>query len=106
MLRDGKNAGSLSREEITHDNMVRLMVGRDLDSFYVHPRADKRPGCFEVRSLRTIRYPDQPVSFEVAGGEILGLAGLVGAGRSEAAQAIFGVDARLEGAIVLEGKER
>jgi ribose transport system ATP-binding protein len=106
VLRDGKNAGTLAREEITHDNMVKLMVGRDLDSFYVHPRSDKQPGCFEVRSLRTARYPDQSVSFEVAGGEILGLAGLVGAGRSEAAQAIFGVDARVDGAIVLDGKEQ
>jgi ribose transport system ATP-binding protein len=106
VLRDGRNAGSLSREEITHDNMVKLMVGRDLESFYVHPRSAKQPGSFEVKSLRTVRYPERPVSFEVAKGEILGLAGLVGAGRSEAAQAIFGVDAKIGGTILLDGEEQ
>jgi ribose transport system ATP-binding protein len=96
VLRDGANAGGLARSEINHDNMVRLMVGRDLESFYQHPKGEKTPGYFEVESLRTTRYPDQQVSFDVGKGEILGVAGLVGAGRSEAAQAIFGVDRAVE----------
>jgi len=104
VLRDGKNAGALRREEITHDNMVRLMVGRDLQNFYVHPEGWKRPDYFQVRDLRTRAHPKCTVSFNAAAGEILGFAGLVGAGRSEMAQAIFGVIPPLEGAIFLDGQ--
>src|SRR5215204_3488738 len=50
VLRDGANAGQLAREEITHDNMVRLMVGRDIESFYQHPTGEKSPRYFEVES--------------------------------------------------------
>jgi ribose transport system ATP-binding protein len=104
VLRDGANAGELRREEVTHDRMVRMMVGRDVESFYQHPEGEKRPGFFQVESLRTARYPGQQVRFEVGRGEILGLAGLVGAGRSEAAQAIFGVDAAAESRLLLDGR--
>ncbi|HEV2764293.1 MAG TPA: ATP-binding cassette domain-containing protein, partial [Pyrinomonadaceae bacterium] len=69
---------------------------RDIESFYQHPTVEKTPNYFEVESLRTARYPDKQVTFEVGKGEILGIAGLVGAGRSEAAQAIFGVDPPVE----------
>ena len=103
-LRDGQNAGRLTREEIHHDQMVRLMVGRELNSFYVHSDAEKQPGYFAIENLRTARYPDSPVSIEVAKGEILGLSGLVGAGRSEVAQAIFGTDPAAGGALRLDGK--
>jgi ribose transport system ATP-binding protein len=104
VLRDGANAGELARAEITHDRMVRLMVGRDIESFYQQPAGEKRPRYFEVESLRTARYPDKQVRFDVGRGEILGLAGLVGAGRSEAAQAIFGVDAAVESRLMLDSK--
>ena len=104
VLRDGANAGELAREEITHDRMVRLMVGRDIESFYQHPEGEKSPRYFEVESLRTSRYPDKQVRFDVGRGEILGLAGLVGAGRSEAAQAIFGVDAPVESSLMLDSR--
>jgi ribose transport system ATP-binding protein len=105
VLRDGANAGSLARAEITHDRMVRLMVGRDIESFYQHPRGETRPRYFEVESLHTSRYPDREVALDVGRGEILGLAGLVGAGRSEAAQSIFGVDsAAAEPRLRLDGK--
>jgi ribose transport system ATP-binding protein len=103
-LRDGRNAGALSRAEIDHDRMVRMMVGRDLADFYVHPEGVERQPCFEVRELRTRRYPQSAVSFKVNKGEILGFAGLVGAGRSELAQAIFGIDPPLSGDLFLEGK--
>ncbi|HEX8294422.1 MAG TPA: sugar ABC transporter ATP-binding protein [Pyrinomonadaceae bacterium] len=104
VLRDGANAGQLARGEITHDRMVRLMVGRDIESFYQHPQGEKRPRYFEVESLRTARYPDRQVRFDVGRGEILGLAGLVGAGRSEAAQAIFGVDSPVESRLMLDSR--
>lgn len=104
VLRDGRNAGVLRREEINHDNIVKLMVGRDLDHFYVHPKTTRQPRYVEVQNLRTRRYPKRAVSFDIRKGEILGFAGLVGAGRSEVAQAIFGVDAPTEGAVLLDGK--
>ncbi|HUJ09181.1 MAG TPA: sugar ABC transporter ATP-binding protein [Verrucomicrobiae bacterium] len=104
VLRDGKNAGSLRREEITHDNMVRFMVGRDLQNFYVHSKVQKQADYFKVRGLRTRAHPRCSVNFTVAAGEILGLAGLVGAGRSELAQAIFGVELPLEGEILIDRK--
>ena len=68
VLRDGANAGELAREEITHDRMVRLMVGRDIESFYQHPEGEKSPRYFEVESLRTARYPDKQVRFDVGRG--------------------------------------
>lgn len=103
-LRDGRNVGTLSRDQITHDNMVRLMIGRDLQSFFVPPSGVPHPKRLEVRSIRTAAKPGNAVSFHVDGGEILGFAGLVGAGRSELAQAIFGVDRMLNGDVLLEGR--
>ncbi len=97
VMRDGANAGGLARAEINHDNMVKLMVGRDIESFYQHPMVKTTPRYFEVEDLHTSRYPDKQVRFDVGKGEILGIAGLVGAGRSETAQAIFGVDRALGG---------
>ena len=93
VLRDGKNAGELAREEVAHDRIVSLMVGRDIKSFYVESTTAKTPGYLKVRDARSSRYPNQRVSFDAARGEILGFAGLVGAGRSEIAKAIVGLDA-------------
>ncbi len=109
-LRDGKNAGMLERQEIAHDRMVRMMVGRELKDFYISPedRAEEAKGrnasWFDVRGLRTTKYPQHRVSFSVGQGEILGLAGLVGAGRSEVARAIFGVDPAFGAEITLGGQ--
>jgi len=104
VLRDGKNAGTLERPDIHHDNIVKLMVGRDIEKFYSHGSGGGSTAFAEIRELRTSRYAGTPISFDVRKGEILGIAGLVGAGRSEAAQAIFGVDAAEEGKISLDGK--
>jgi ribose transport system ATP-binding protein len=104
VLRDGRNAGILSGEQIDHDRIVKMMVGRDLARFYAYAPTSGEPGYFRVENLRTRRYSNHEVSFDVSKGEILGLAGLVGAGRSEVAQAIFGVDATSGGTMLLEGK--
>lgn len=104
VLRDGKNAGELAKEEITHDAMVRLMVGRDIEKFLAPPPGAEQNVCLAVKGLRTTRYPDREVTFDLRVGEILGMAGLVGAGRSEAAQALFGVDRALGGSVELNGK--
>ena len=103
-LRDGSNAGGLNKEEITHNRMVSLMVGRDLEKFQAPVNTAPKPTRFAVRGLRTKRYPGKEIDFEIGAGEILGMAGLVGAGRSEAAQAIFGVDPSLGGTLTLDGQ--
>lgn len=108
VLRDGKNVGELQGDEITHERMIRMMVGRDLKDFFKdaagHGAVEQNGGGFEVRRLRTIRYPNHTISFNVAKGEVLGFAGLVGAGRSEVARAIFGVEETLETEVALNGQ--
>ena len=103
VLRDGRNAGTLAGKEINHDRIVRLMVGRDLNRFHAYAVSSGEAGYFRVLNLRTRRYPRHATSFDVCRGEILGLAGLVGAGRSEVARALFGVETALEGTILLDG---
>ncbi|MEI6645393.1 MAG: sugar ABC transporter ATP-binding protein [bacterium] len=104
-LRDGVNAGELTREEITHEAMVRLMVGRDLGRGAARPTRVPEPGWFRVEGLRTTAFPAHEVTFQAARGEILGFAGLVGAGRSEMAHALFGIDHRHAGRIWLGDRE-
>jgi ribose transport system ATP-binding protein len=105
VLRDGANVGALAREQITHDQMVKMMVGRDLDKFYQAPQGERMPGYFEIEELHTTRYPNQKVSFGVGKGEIVGLAGLVGAGRTEVAQALFGIEGVMEATVRLDRQE-
>ena len=103
VLRDGKNAGELAKADVTHDNMVRLMVGRDMKSFYPKVHCTGTGGA-AVLSLAGLRYrngPDTPVSLDVRAGEILGMAGLVGAGRTELAEAVFGVRHVTHGSVAL-----
>jgi ribose transport system ATP-binding protein len=114
VLRDGKNAGELTREEIQgpegHGRMVRLMVGRELAKAIDNVARDadnqdaEQTPRVELRDLRTPRYPNKAVSFSLRPGEVLGFAGLVGAGRTEVAQAIFGVEPALSGTILQEGE--
>ncbi|MFJ3089175.1 sugar ABC transporter ATP-binding protein [Streptomyces sp. NPDC086838] len=90
-LRDGAWVASEPLDGLTEDDLVRRMVGRDLDELYPKQDAEIGEVALSVRRLtREGVFTD--VSFEVRRGEIVGLAGLVGAGRSEVARAVFGVD--------------
>ncbi|GAK59204.1 D-ribose ABC transporter, ATP-binding protein [Candidatus Vecturithrix granuli] len=104
VLRDGKVSGRLKREEIVYDNMIRLMVGRDIEKFYHHEHEASTTPVFEVRDFLVPGQPNKPINFTIHAGEILVVAGLVGAGRTELAHALFGIDEPLGGAVFLDGK--
>jgi ribose transport system ATP-binding protein len=104
VLRDGHMVGALTRAELTPAAMIRLMIGRDLKSLYVPPAAPPGDTVLDIVGAVTDTYPDRAVSLSVRRGEILGLAGLVGSGRTELARAIFGVDRLCGGAIKLDGE--
>ena len=107
VLRDGAVVGTISRDELTPERIVRMMVGRDLAGFYKkEPRSeplDNNP-FFSVDNIRGGRRV-HGCSFGLRRGEILGIAGLVGSGRTEMARLIFGADAKTGGRIVLDGEE-
>ena len=104
VLRDGKLVGHLERGEISHDKMIRLMIGRDLKSLYTPPANPPGDAALEIVGARTSTYPGSSVDLALRRGEILGLAGLVGSGRSELARAVFGIDALVAGEVRLDGK--
>jgi ribose transport system ATP-binding protein len=103
VLRDGKVVGKLDRGRIQHDAMIRLMIGRDLKSLYIPPAGPPGQAALDLAEIRTASFPSQAVTLALRAGEILGLAGLVGSGRTELARAIFGIDRRLGGRISLSG---
>jgi ribose transport system ATP-binding protein len=104
VLRDGRLVGTLEGDAITHDAMVKLMVGRDLKVAYAPPAHPPGAIAISVNGARTSTYPDRDVSFDLHSGEILGLSGLVGAGRTELARAIFGIDRLDGGRLLLDGQ--
>jgi ribose transport system ATP-binding protein len=103
VLRDGRNAGELSRDEVTHDGMVRLMVGRNFNELYHRQSHSAGQPMLEVRGLRTAANPRDALNFAVCGGEVVGVAGLVGAGRTEMLQVLFGIEPALGGEILISG---
>ena len=103
-LRDGRLVGELSRAEMSHSAMIRLMIGRDLKSLYRPPTIAARDGGCDLAGVVTAAFPDRDVTLSVRHGEILGLAGLVGSGRTSLARTMFGVDRLLGGEIRLDGK--
>ncbi len=104
VLRDGENAGTLNREEISHDNMVRMMVGRDVSQFYAREALPMGDVVLSVEALRTPTWPEHELTFSIRQGEIVGVAGLVGAGRTEMLRTLFGIDHPVAGKVSVEGK--
>ena len=104
-LRDGRVAGALDRDEIGHDAMIRLMIGRELRALYTPPRAPPSGEICVVERVVTGAFPDRHVSLDIRRGEILGIAGLVGSGRTSLARALFGVDPILSGTVTLAGEK-
>jgi ribose transport system ATP-binding protein len=105
VLRDGRHVGDLERAEATHDKIVALMVGRELSGNYFPPRPERAPSetVLAVRDLLVPGAP-APISFSASRGEIVGFAGLVGSGRTELMQTLFGVTPALGGSLELEGR--
>jgi len=104
VFRDGKNAGDLSREEIDHGAMVQLMVGRELSEFY--DRKIHEPGevVLKLDKVRSPAHPHTEISLQIRTGEVVGVAGLVGAGRTELLETIFGVTPALGGTMKIGGE--
>ena len=108
VLRDGRNAGTLEGDDIAHDRLVQLMVGRAVTTSS-RPAASAGPAfgaqaVLQIERLRTVRYPGVDVSLAVHRGEVLGIAGLIGSGRSELAEAICGVNPPVSGRVLLDGR--
>jgi ribose transport system ATP-binding protein len=102
VLRDGTYVGTLARADLSRDKLVKMMVGRDLSGFYRKEHQGLHTGdrMLAVRNMSDGRRV-RDCSLELFAGEVLGLAGLVGAGRTELARLIFGADARTSGEVQL-----
>jgi rhamnose transport system ATP-binding protein len=105
VLRDGQSVETLDMAGTTKQNLIRLMVGRELDT--VFPPSETAPGevALEVRELSCRSLGVQSVSLTVRRGEIVGLAGLVGSGRTQFAEALFGLAPSDGGEVYLNGKK-
>jgi rhamnose transport system ATP-binding protein len=104
VIRDGSKVGTVPKEQLDVDELVRMMVGKSLETLY--PKAEVEIGDPILRVENLCRAGEfDNVSFDLRKGEILGMAGLVGAGRTEVARTIFGVGKPEGGRIYLEGKQ-
>ena len=104
VMRDGRVVDTVPISELDEDRLIRLMVGREVMNLYPKPDVDIGAPLLRVEGMSAgDRLHD--CSFEVRAGEILGFAGLVGAGRSELARAVFGADPTDAGRVLLDGRE-
>ena len=105
VMRDGKWVATEPKEELSTDSLIRMMVGRELKERY--PQRNVTPGevVLKVENLATLTPALKDVNFELRKGEILGIAGLVGAGRTEVLETLFGIREKGAGKIIYKGKE-
>jgi ribose transport system ATP-binding protein len=105
VLRDGAYVGTLERAGLSAESLVGMMVGRDISGFYRKEHAPYDPGkvVLQVRDVADTGRV-RGCSLDVHAGEVLGIAGLVGAGRTELARLIFGAEARVRGEVTIEGR--
>lgn len=104
VLRDGRAVGTFLKGEITPKKAVQLMVGRDVENIYDRNKSEIGDNILEVNELSSPgKFSD--ISFKLHSGEVLGICGLLGAGKSEIVRAIFGVDENATGQILIEGME-
>ena len=104
VLRDGVMVGDVKTQEADRDGLIRMMVGRELSSFYIRNEHDVQGTSLEVRGLSHGRY-FKDASFYVRYGEIVGFAGLVGAGRTELMKTVFGAYPSTGGDVFLDGEK-
>jgi ribose transport system ATP-binding protein len=104
VLRDGEYVGELQRPEFSAAKVIEMMVGRRLEDFYEHTKHSAGRVVLEVKNMSDGDRV-KSANFQLRQGEVLGLAGLVGAGRTELARLIFGADKRKSGEVHLDGKK-
>ena len=103
VMRDGEYIGTRDTSTTTNDELIAMMVGRSLNNYYIRTFNECSRTVLEVKNLTNQKVHD--VSFELKEGEILGFAGLVGAGRSEMVRAVFGIDKIDSGNVLLNGTD-
>lgn len=102
VLRDGSFIGTRNTAETSENELISMMVGREFNNMYGNKRVTGKEVILEVKNLTTDKVKD--ISFTLKKGEILGFSGLVGAGRTELALALFGIDPIRSGEICMEGR--
>jgi len=103
VLRDGETVATRDARDVTRADMIRMMVGRELDAVFPKRQVPLGETALSVRDLSNARTGVRPVSLSVRRGEILGLAGLVGSGRTQLAETIFGLTPATGGEIAIDG---
>ena len=104
VLKDGQTVAAMKTSETTEADLIKAMVGRDIGDTYANLSRNDKMGDVVLEVNDLVGYATKGVSFKLHKGEVLGFAGLVGAGRTEVVRAIFGADPVLGGEIKLEGK--
>jgi len=103
VLRDGEAVGEKETAETSREELITLMIGRELKDFY--PEEQPHREGQEMLSVEELQGEGQEASFELREGEILGFAGLVGSGRTELMRVLFGADRKRKGKVFLRGEE-